>query len=56
VVADGSDVVVQRLVATIRITHAAPASDRLSVNGLAGNDAVAATPAAGALIGLDLVP
>ncbi len=56
VVADGSDVVVQGLAATVRISHAAPATDRLTVNGLAGNDSVTATPAAGTLIGLDLVP
>jgi Ca2+-binding RTX toxin-like protein len=52
----GPDVVIQGLVATVRITHPAPATDRLTVNGLAGNDSVTATPAAGTLIGIDLVP
>jgi Ca2+-binding RTX toxin-like protein len=54
--ADGSDVVVQGLAATVRIAGAGPTTDRLTVNGLAGNDSVTATPAAGALILLDLVP
>ena len=56
VVDSGPDVVVQGLLATVRISNAAPASDRLTVNGLAGNDSVTATPAAGTLIVLDLVP
>lgn len=56
VVADGPEVVVQGLAATVRIAGAGATSDRLTVSGLAGNDSVTATPAAGALIGLDLVP
>lgn len=56
VVDSGPDVVVQGLAATVRISRAAPATDRLTVNGLAGNDSVTATPAAGTLIGLDLAP
>ena len=56
VVDSGPEVVVQGLSATVRVAGAAVASDRLTVNGLAGNDSVTATPAAGTLIGLDLVP
>jgi Ca2+-binding RTX toxin-like protein len=56
VVDSGPDVVVQGGFTTVRIANPAPATDRLNVNGLAGNDVVTATPAAGTLIGLDLVP
>jgi Ca2+-binding RTX toxin-like protein len=56
IVDSGPDVVVQGGAATVRITNAAPTADRLTVNGLAGNDVVTATPAAGSLIVLDLVP
>jgi Ca2+-binding RTX toxin-like protein len=56
VVDDSSVVVVQGLVATVRIAHADPILDRLTVNGLEGNDAITATPGASALILLNLQP
>jgi Ca2+-binding RTX toxin-like protein len=56
VVDDGSAVVVQGLVAAVRIAHADPILDRLTVNGLEGNDAITATPGASALILLNLQP
>jgi hypothetical protein len=56
VVDDSSVVVVQGLVATVRIAHADPILDRLTGNGLEGNDAITATPGASALILLNLQP
>ncbi|MGH9281286.1 MAG: beta strand repeat-containing protein, partial [Acidimicrobiales bacterium] len=56
VVADGADAVVNGLAARVRVVHAAPGTDRLTVNGLDGNDTITATPEAGALIQLTLAP
>jgi hypothetical protein len=56
VVNGGPAVVVQGLTATVRIARAEPTLDRLTVNGLEGNDTITATPAAHALILLDLAP
>jgi hypothetical protein len=53
---DGAAVVVEGLAATVRLSHADPAIDRLTVNGLDGTDSVTATPAAAALIQLNLLP
>jgi Ca2+-binding RTX toxin-like protein len=53
---EGSAVVVEGLTAGIRITGAGPTLDRLTVNGLAGNDTITATPGTAALILLDLLP
>lgn len=56
VVDESADVVAEGLAATIRIAHADPTLDRLTVNGLEGNDEITATPGAGALILLNLQP
>jgi len=56
VVDEGSAVVVGGLASTVRLTHADPTLDRLTVNGLDGNDSVTATPVAAALILLNLLP
>ena len=53
---DGSAVVIGGLAATVRLAYADPALDRLTVNGLDGNDTVTATPAAASLILLDFLP
>jgi hypothetical protein len=50
--ADGSAVDVTGLAASVRVTHADPALDRLTIDTLAGADAVGLDPAAGALIQL----
>ena len=55
VVGDGSSVVVQGLPAAVRVTGADPTLDHLAVNGGAGDDTITATPAAAALILLDLI-
>ena len=53
---DGSAVVIGGLAATVRLAHADPTLDRLTVNGLDGNDTVTSTPAAASLILLDFLP
>ncbi len=52
----GSAVDVSGLPALVHITGAEPALDLLTVNGLAGDDTIDATPAAGTLIQLQLLP
>jgi Ca2+-binding RTX toxin-like protein len=56
VVEDGTGVAVQGLHAIVRVTGAAPAMDRLTVEGLEGDDTVTATPGAAARILLALLP
>ena len=56
VVDDGPAVVVQGLAGVLRVTGGDPTLDRLTVNGLEGDDAITATPAAGTLLLLNLVP
>jgi len=52
----GTTVEARGLAATVRITGSELANDRLTVNGLAGNDTITPTAEAAALILLDLRP
>jgi hypothetical protein len=56
VIDEGPALLTQGLAATVRITNADPSLDRLTVNGLDGEDTITATPAAGALVLLNLQP
>jgi hypothetical protein len=56
IVAEGTDVVVEGLAAAVRISHTDPLLDILTVNGLEGTDTITATPEAGALLLLTLLP
>jgi hypothetical protein len=44
------------LPANIRVAHADPTLDRLTVHGLEGNDEITATPGAASLVLLNLQP
>jgi len=54
--ADGSAVVTTGLWATVRVVGAEPSLDRLTVDGREGSDTVTGTPAAAALVQLELLP
>jgi hypothetical protein len=56
VLADGGDVVVAGLATTVRVAHADSTLDRLTVNGLDGNDTITSAPAVSGLILLTVVP
>jgi len=54
--ADAAGVLAARRRGAVRIEHAEPALDTLTVNGLGGADAIAVAPTAGAAIGLTVNP